>query len=132
MTTARGQSTPVTVSPKLRAYLADLIKEEGYGGTPAEVMQHLIWRGIETLIGAGVLDRRAGTFKGKDSKPPLFVTFECNPTLMLYLKELVRSGLWGNSVDECAMWLVSKAMEDIVDKELMRKLRESRQAMGIE
>ena len=57
-----GESFTETIisSPKLRAYLRDLINEEGYGNSRAEVVRTLVWRGIEELINRGVLDRRKG------------------------------------------------------------------------
>lgn len=52
----------ITGTPKLAAYLRDLVLEEGYGSTPAEVARTLVWRGIEDLIARGVLTRRRGAF----------------------------------------------------------------------
>ncbi len=48
----------ITSTPKLASYLNDLVDEEGYGKTPSEVARTLVWRGIEELIKAGILDRR--------------------------------------------------------------------------
>jgi len=48
----------ITGTPKLATYLRDLVVEEGYGNTPAEVARTLLWRGIEDLIHRGVLTRR--------------------------------------------------------------------------
>lgn len=56
----RHKSVLVTITgtPKLAAYLDDLVAEEGYGHSGAEVARTLVWRGIEELISKGVLDRR--------------------------------------------------------------------------
>ena len=58
---------PVTFSatPKLLRYLEDLVLEEGYGNTPAEVARSLTWRGIEELVSRGVLSRRPGQYPKK-------------------------------------------------------------------
>jgi hypothetical protein len=58
----RHRPVPITVTgtPKVAAYLDDLVLEEGYGNSRAEVARTLIWRGIEELISKGVLDRRSG------------------------------------------------------------------------
>lgn len=50
----------ITGTPKLGLYLGDLVREEGYGATPAEVARTLVWRAIEELIARGVLSRRSG------------------------------------------------------------------------
>ena len=54
----------ITGTPKLGLYLADLVREEGYGATAAEVARTLVWRGIEELISRGVLSRRSGPVGG--------------------------------------------------------------------
>lgn len=48
----------ITCTPKLVAYLDDLVREEGYGNSRAEVVRGFVWRGIEDLIGKRVLKRR--------------------------------------------------------------------------
>jgi hypothetical protein len=58
----------VTATPKMVQYLDDLILEEGYGSSRAGVATTLIWRGIEELIGAGVLDRRKGPAKARRNR----------------------------------------------------------------
>lgn len=58
--TTKSIKVTVTASPRLRDYLSDLVAEEGYGATPAEVAKTLIWRGIEELIYKGVIGRRTG------------------------------------------------------------------------
>ncbi|MGH7818604.1 MAG: hypothetical protein ACREQ9_02430 [Candidatus Binatia bacterium] len=54
----------ITGTPKMARYLADLVVEEGYGNTPAEVARTLVWRGIEELISRNVLGRRRGELDG--------------------------------------------------------------------
>lgn len=56
----------ITGTPKLAQYLDDLILEEGYGNSRGTVAQSLVWRGLEQLIAAGVLDRRKGSYKASD------------------------------------------------------------------
>lgn len=58
----------ITGTPKLALYLADLVHEEGYGATAAEVARTLVWRGIEELISRGVLGRRTGRLE-PEAKP---------------------------------------------------------------
>ena len=53
----------ITGSQKLNSYLEELVLEEGYGNSPAEVARNLVWRGIENLIKNGVLDRKKGRYK---------------------------------------------------------------------
>jgi hypothetical protein len=62
----------ITGTPKLGLYLADLVREEGYGATAAEVARTLVWRGIEELIARGVLSRRSGPIETEpeDEAPP--------------------------------------------------------------
>lgn len=43
------------VSPRLRAYLEQLVEHEGYGDSPGEVALRLVWDSIHHLIGRGVL-----------------------------------------------------------------------------
>jgi hypothetical protein len=50
----------ITATPKLVEYLDDLVDEEGYGNSKAEVARTLVWRGIEDLIKGRILDRRKG------------------------------------------------------------------------
>ena len=50
----------VSGSPKMLMYLDDLVGEEGYGMSRAEVAKNLVWRAIENLIAKGILDRRKG------------------------------------------------------------------------
>jgi hypothetical protein len=59
----RYKSIPIriTATPKLAAYLDDLIREEGYGNGRAEVARTLVWRGIEDLVDKRILDRRKGS-----------------------------------------------------------------------
>lgn len=52
----------ITGTPKLAQYLDDLVEEEGYGNSRGAVAQNLVWRGIEQLIAAGILDRRKGAY----------------------------------------------------------------------
>lgn len=58
----------ITGTPKLAAYLEDLVVEEGYGNTPAEVARSLVWRGIEDLISRSVLSRRRGAMREPPAK----------------------------------------------------------------
>jgi hypothetical protein len=53
----------ITATPRLKVYLDDLVREEGYGNSTSEVARTLVWRGIEDLIHKGVIDRR-----GRDSE----------------------------------------------------------------
>lgn len=55
-------SKPVEIqaSPKLRLYLDDLIREDGYGTSRPEVARTLVWRGIEELITRDIIQRRPG------------------------------------------------------------------------
>jgi hypothetical protein len=50
-------------TPKLHAYLEDLVQEEGYGNDHGAVARNLVWRGIEDLIDKRVLDRRKGPWR---------------------------------------------------------------------
>jgi hypothetical protein len=50
----------LTLTPKLGAYLDDLIDEEGYGNSRPDVLRQLAWHAIRDLIGQGALDRRRG------------------------------------------------------------------------
>jgi hypothetical protein len=55
----------ITSTPKLGLYLDDLVSEEGYGNSRAEVARTLVWRGIEELLGKGILTRRPGESAGQ-------------------------------------------------------------------
>jgi len=50
----------ITGTRKLAVYLDDLIAEDGFGTSRAEVAKSLVWRTIEDLISKGILDRRRG------------------------------------------------------------------------
>ncbi len=50
----------ITSTPKFGAYLDDLVREQGYGNTRAEVARTLTWRGIQKLISERLLNRRKG------------------------------------------------------------------------
>lgn len=56
-------SEPVTMAaqPKLVEYLDDLIAEQGFGTSRAEVARTLVWERVRELISQGVLDRRRAT-----------------------------------------------------------------------
>lgn len=58
----KNQHEPVKVTmtgtPKLALYLDDLVAEEGYGNSRAEVAKTLVLRGIEDLLSKRILDRR--------------------------------------------------------------------------
>lgn len=56
----KTKAVKITATPKLVAYLEDLIQEEGYGHSKAEIARTLVWRGVEDLISKGVLTRRPG------------------------------------------------------------------------
>ena len=58
-----SEKVVITGTPKLATYLRDLVVEEGYGSTPAEVARTLVWRGIEDLIHRRVLTRRKSRAK---------------------------------------------------------------------
>jgi hypothetical protein len=60
----------ITGTPKLALYLSDLVREEGYGATAAEVARTLVWRGIEELISRGVLGRRTGPLEPEAEAQP--------------------------------------------------------------
>ena len=49
-------------SVKLTTYLYDLADEEGLGGNPTAVVQHLTWEGIRKLISDGILTRKPGKY----------------------------------------------------------------------
>lgn len=51
-------SVPISATPKLLKYLDDLVKEEAYGNSRAEVAKSFVWQVIQDLISKGVLDRR--------------------------------------------------------------------------
>jgi hypothetical protein len=53
----------VTASPRMRDYLADLVKEEGYGSSVSEVARTLVWRGIEDLLVKQIISRKRSTTK---------------------------------------------------------------------
>ena len=48
----------ITSTPKFGAYLDDLVEEQGYGNSRAEVAHRLTWRGIQQLLSDGLLKRR--------------------------------------------------------------------------
>ena len=48
----------ITSTEKFGAYLDDLVKEQGYGNSRAEVARLLTWRGIQQLITDRLLKRR--------------------------------------------------------------------------
>ena len=53
----------IPTTPKLRAYLRDIMDEEGYGDDSTSVAKTLIWKGIEELISKGIIERRKGEHK---------------------------------------------------------------------
>ena len=57
----------ITSTPKLGLYLEDLVAEEGYGSSRAEVARNLVWRGIEELIKNGILTRRPGAAEEEEA-----------------------------------------------------------------
>ena len=48
----------ITASPRMRDYLADLVREEGYGNSVSEVARMLVWRGIEDLLVKQIISRK--------------------------------------------------------------------------
>lgn len=52
----------IPTTPKLRAYLRDLVEEEGYGEDATNVAKNLIWRAIEALIKDDVIPRKKGKY----------------------------------------------------------------------
>lgn len=51
----------ITATPKLALYLDDLVAEEGYGNSRAEVARNLVWSAIRELLSKHLLDRRKST-----------------------------------------------------------------------
>lgn len=51
----------LSASPKFAAYLDDLVLEEGYGKSRAEVARTLVWRSIEELMHKGIIMRRSSS-----------------------------------------------------------------------
>ncbi len=56
----KSVTVTITATPKLAQYLDDLIKEEGFGNSRAEIAKNFVWKEINRLISAGNLDRRKG------------------------------------------------------------------------
>ena len=125
------KTIPVKLSDKLEAYVNDLIKEEGYGKDEKEVVESLIWRGIEVIMCGGMLTRRPGKYKGKKKPENPLLMFEIHPQLMKYLEFLVRLGLHGNDVNGCAERLISKQMEEIITSGYIPKAVEQLKAMDL-
>ncbi|MCK4815524.1 hypothetical protein KA005_07125 [bacterium] len=57
----KSVTVTITATPKLVQYLDDLIKEEGFGNSRAEIAKNFVWKEINRLISAGNLDRRKGS-----------------------------------------------------------------------
>lgn len=49
----------ITAGPMLKEYLEELVLQELYGGSAAEVARALVVRGVEELLLKGVLSRKA-------------------------------------------------------------------------
>ena len=57
----------ITVTTKLVQYLDDLINEEGFGNSRAEIAKNFVWKEINRLISTGNLDRHKGIFSDSDN-----------------------------------------------------------------
>lgn len=57
----KSVTVTITATPKLVQYLDDLIEEEGFGNSRAEIAKNFVWKEINRLISAGNLDRRKGS-----------------------------------------------------------------------
>lgn len=57
----KSVTVTITATPKLFQYLDDLIEEEGFGNSRAEIAKNFVWKEINRLISVGNLDRRKGS-----------------------------------------------------------------------
>ena len=60
----KSVAVTITVTPKLIQYLDDLVDEEGFGNSRAEVAKNFVWTEINRLISVGNLDRRKDSVTG--------------------------------------------------------------------
>ena len=60
------KSISFPLTPKLRAYLWDLVDEDGFGDDPTNVVQTLVWQRIDQLIDKDALTRRRGKYAEDD------------------------------------------------------------------
>ena len=52
------RAVPVNATPKLLAYLDELVDMEGFGNSRAEVARNFVWKEVNALIAVGRLKAR--------------------------------------------------------------------------